>query len=94
MNWRDRSQPQSEASTKDKANGAESKRDSERSAEQKVSVVEEHKETKAEEKVKVNGDAKSPDEKPGRPVTEEKPADTIVGKTKCTEEKEEPALEN
>ena len=49
---------------------------------------------KAEEKVKENGDVKSPDEKPSRPVTEEKPADTNVGKTRSTETKEESAQEN
>lgn len=93
-NWRDRPQVQSEASVKDKAKEAESKRDSERNAEQKVSVLEEQKGTKAEEKVKENGDAKSPDEKPSRPVIEEKPADMNTGQIKCLEAKRESAQEN
>ena len=90
-NWRERSQ--SEASAKDKAKEAESRRDSDRNAEQKVSVVEEHKGTKVE-KVKENGDVKSSDEKPSRPVTEEKPADTNAGQTRSTEAREESAQEN
>jgi len=93
-NWRDRPQAQSEASVKDKAKEIESKRDSERNAEQKVSVLEEHKGTKAEEKVKENGDVKSPDEKPSRPVIEEKPADMNAGQTKCLEAKRESTQEN
>ena len=55
---------------------------------------EEHKDTKAEEKVKENGDAKSSDEKPSRPVTEEKPAETNAGQSKSTEAKEESPQEN
>ena len=55
---------------------------------------EEHKDTKAEEKVKENGDARSSDEKPSRPVTEEKPAETNAGQSKSAEAKEESAHEN
>lgn len=47
-----------------------------------------------EEKVKENGGVKSSDEKPSRPVTEEKPADTNAGQTKSAEAKEESAQEN
>jgi len=44
--------------------------------------------------VKENGDAKSPDEKPSRPVIEEKPAHMASGQTKCLEAKRESAQEN
>lgn len=47
-----------------------------------------------EEKVKENGGVKSSDEKPSRPVTEEKPADTNAGQTKSAEAKEESVQEN
>lgn len=43
--------------------------------------------------MKQNGDAKSPDEKPSGPVSDEKPADACTAKSKTSETKE-PALEN
>lgn len=49
---------------------------------------------KVEEKVKENGDVKSPDEKPSGPVTDEKPADTNAVKSESTETKSETAQEN
>ena len=44
--------------------------------------------------MKENGDVKSSDEKPSRPMTEEKPADTNAGQIKSAEIKEESAHEN
>lgn len=89
-NWRER---QSEPTPKDKAKEVEVKKDSEKNTERKVSKGDEDKKAKIPEEVKQNGDAKSPDEKPSGPVSDEKPADACTAKSKTSETKE-PALEN
>lgn len=55
--------------------------------ERKISKGDDEKKTKGPEEVKQNGDAKSPDEKPSGPVSDEKPADACVAKSKTPQTK-------
>lgn len=83
-NWRER---QCEPTPKEKTKEVEVKKDSEKSTERKVSKGDDEKKTKGPEEVKQNGDAKSPDEKPSGPVSDEKPADASAAKSKTPQTK-------
>lgn len=83
-NWRER---QSEPTPKEKTKEVEVKKDSEKSTERKVSKGDDEKKAKGTEEVKQNGEAKSPDEKPSGPVSDEKPADASAAKSKTPQTK-------
>ncbi|CAH3020659.1 unnamed protein product [Porites evermanni] len=78
-NWRERSQAQSEATTKDNEKSAE-----------EVSREVDGKEERKEEKGRVNGGvSKSKDEKPSEPAADEKPPEANTVKNKTVESKDE-----